>query len=131
VRGVATREDASLAERFCTNCGSAVGEGQQFCGNCGSPVQASAQEAAPSNNRQPTLPAPAPRRRGRAGRTILGATLLVVGGIFVVLIALMLLVALVLPTKVELGSWLLNLVFLGVLAAAALYGAWRSLRSPP
>jgi uncharacterized membrane protein YvbJ len=120
-----------LADRYCTNCGSALGEGQKFCRNCGSLVQASAQEAAPSNNRQPTPPSPEPRRRGRMGRTILGATLLVLGGIFVVFIALMLLAALVRPGAVALGGWLLNLVVFGVLAAAALYGAWRILQSPP
>jgi hypothetical protein len=43
----------------------------------------------------------------------------------------MLLAALVRPGAVALGGWLLNLVVFGVLAAAALYGAWRILQRPP
>lgn len=33
-----TSTAASAAEKHCTNCGKALGQGAKFCGNCGTPV---------------------------------------------------------------------------------------------
>ena len=42
MRGVATREGAFVAARYCTNCGQELGHEVTFCSNCGRPVQETA-----------------------------------------------------------------------------------------
>ena len=113
-----------MADRFCANCGQELGPGLKFCGNCGSP---DSQTATTEATVEADTPAPEQRRRG-VGHTILGAALLVCGIICVVLMALSLLLA---AGGEAILSLSFGLVFLGVLAAATLYGAWKNLRRTP
>ena len=117
-----------MADRLCANCGQELGPDLKFCGNCGSPLSQTATTEATVEADTPAPPPPEERRRRGVGHTIVGAALLVCGIICVVLIALSLLLA-------ALGEAILSMsfgvVFLGVLAAATLYGAWKNLRRTP
>jgi hypothetical protein len=54
-------EDATVAQRYCTNCGVELREGQRFCGECGTPVEGqAANDASPDPSRVRVSPTEVP-----------------------------------------------------------------------